>query len=131
MLLKLIFSSYGESIRKPNFDHIPYYPTDSDKRPIRLTYHKHIYGIKENDYYLFNWKLSHRNILNPYEIYIDFNTPPRKIQPKWFIDKLFKDRHDDKSKNFSSATNFLDTLSKQLSANDSTFIYELLQKARW
>lgn len=118
-----------DDIRKPNFDHIPYYPTDSDKRPIRLTYHKHIYGIKENDYYLFNWKLSHRNILNPYEIYIDFNTPPRKIQPKWFIDKLFKDRHDDKSKNFSSATNFLDTLSKQLSANDSTFIYELLQNA--
>lgn len=118
-----------DDIRKPNFDHIPYYPTDSDKRPIRLTYPKRIYGIKGNDYYLFNWKLSHRNILNPYEIYIDFNTPPRKIQPKWFIDKLFKDRHDDKSKNFSSATNFLDTLSKQLSANDSTFIYELLQNA--
>lgn len=118
-----------DDVRKPNFDHIPYYPTDSDKRPIRLTYPKRIYGIKENGYYLFNWKLSHRNILNPYEIYIDFNTPPRKIQPKWFIDKLFKDRHDDKSKNFSSATNFLDTLSKQLSANDSTFIYELLQNA--
>lgn len=118
-----------DDIRKPNFDHIPYYPTDSDKRSIRLAYHKRINGIKENDYYLFNWKLSHKNNLNPYEIYIDFNNPPRKIKPKWFIDKLFKDRHDDKSKNFSSATNFLDTLSKQLSANDSTFIYELLQNA--
>lgn len=42
---------------------------------------------------------------------------------------MFDDRHNDKSKNFGSATNFLDTLSKQLSAKESTFVYELLQNA--
>lgn len=64
---------------------------------------------------------------NPYEIYIDFHFQPQPIRPQWFIDQLFADRYNDKSKNFESSANFLDTLSKQLSAKESTFIYELLQ----
>lgn len=118
-----------DDLRKPNFDHIPYYPGDAEKKPIRITYPHEIRGIKPNDYYLFTWKLSHRNTFNPYEIFLDFSTQPRPIDPKWFIDTLFDDRHNDKSKNFGSATNFLDTLSKQLSAKESTFVYELLQNA--
>jgi len=118
-----------DDLRKPNFDHIPYYPGDADKKPIRITYPHEIRGIKENDYYLFTWKLSHRNKYNPYEIFLDFKTQPTAIDPKWFVDTLFNDRHNDKSKNFGSATNFLDTLSKQLSAKESTFVYELLQNA--
>ena len=118
-----------DDLRKPNFDHIPYYPGDKEKKPIRISYPHEIRGIELNDYYLFTWKLSHRNKYNPYEIYLDFNTQPKAINPKWFIDTLFDDRHNDKSKNFGSATNFLDTLSKQLSAKESTFVYELLQNA--
>lgn len=118
-----------DDLRKPNFDHIPYYPGDKDKKPIRISYPHEIRGIELNDYYLFTWKLSHRDKYNPYEIYLDFNTQPKAINPKWFIDTLFDDRHNDKSKNFGSATNFLDTLSKQLSAKESTFVYELLQNA--
>ena len=118
-----------DDLRKPNFDHIPYYPGDSEKKPIRISYTFEIKGIKLNDYYLFTWKLSHRNKCNPYEIFLDFKTQPKPINPKWFVDTLFDDRHNDKSKNFGSATNFLDTLSKQLSARESTFVYELLQNA--
>ena len=118
-----------KDLRKPNFDHIPYYPGDTSKRPIQITYIDSIRGIKEEEYYLFRWKLSHTNEFNPYEIVLDFKTQPKPISPKWFIDTLFNDRHNDKSKNFGSATNFLDTLSKQLSAKDSTFVYELLQNA--
>ena len=118
-----------DDLRKPNFDHIPYYPGDKEKKPIRISYPHEIRGIKLNDYYLFTWKLSHRNRYNPYEIYLDFSIQPKPINPKWFIDTLFDDRHNDKSKNFGSATNFLDTLSKQLSAKESTFVYELLQNA--
>lgn len=118
-----------DDLRKPNFDHIPYYPGDTEKKPIRITVPHAIRGIKENDYYLFTWKLSHRNKYNPYEIFLDSNTQPKSIDPKWFVDTLFSDRHNDKSKNFGSATNFLDTLSKQLSAKESTFVYELLQNA--
>lgn len=118
-----------DDLRKPNFDHIPYYPGDREKKPIRITYPFEIKGIKLNDYYLFTWKLSHRNKSNPYEIFLDFKTQPKSINPKWFIDTLFEDRHNDKSKNFGSAANFLDTLSKQLSAKESTFVYELLQNA--
>lgn len=118
-----------DDLRKPNFDHIPYYPGDAEKKPIRISYPHAIRGIEENDYYLFTWKLSHRNMYNPYEIHLDFKTQPKRIDPKWFVDTLFNDRHNDKSKNFGSATNFLDTLSKQLSAKESTFVYELLQNA--
>lgn len=118
-----------DDIRKVNFDRIPYYPGDSLKRPIKLDFPKPIKGIKQDDYYLFTWKLSHKNKTNPYEIYIDFKNHPRRIDPHWFIDTLFDDRHNDKSKNFGSATSFLDTLSKQLSAKESTFVYELLQNA--
>lgn len=118
-----------DDLRKPNFDHIPYYPGDQNKLPIRITYTFEIRGIELNNYYLFTWKLSNRNANNPYEIYLDFNNQPRPIRPRWFIDTLFNDRHNDKSKNFGSATNFLDTLSKQLSAKESTFVYELLQNA--
>ena len=118
-----------DDLRKPNFDHIPYYPGDSEKKPIRISYTFEIKGIKLNDYYLFTWKLSHRNKCNPYEVFLDFKTQPKPINPKWFVDTLFDDRHNDKSKNFGSATNFLDTLSKQLSARESTFVYELLQNA--
>lgn len=118
-----------DDLRKTNFDHIPYYPGDKDKCPIKITYPHEIRGIKLNNYYLFTWKLSHKNLYNPYEIYINFKKQPRPIDPKWFINKLFEDRHNDKSKNFGSAANFLDTLSKQLSAKESTFVYELLQNA--
>lgn len=118
-----------DDLRKPNFDHIPYYPGDSEKKPIRISYPFEIRGIKLNDYYLFTWELTHRNQYNPYEIFLDFKTQPKPINPKWFVDTLFDDRHNDKSKNFGSATNFLDTLSKQLSARESTFVYELLQNA--
>lgn len=118
-----------DDLRKPNFDHIPYYPGDKQKKPIRIPYPHEIRGIELNNYYLFTWKLSHKNKNNPYEIFLDFRTQPKSINPKWFIDTLFDDRHNDKSKNFGSATNFLDTLSKQLSAKESTFVYELLQNA--
>ena len=60
---------------------------------------------------------------------IDFHFQPQPIRPQWFIDQLFADRYNDKSKNFESSANFLDTLNKQLSAKESTFIYELLQNA--
>ena len=116
-----------DDLRKTNFDRIPPYLTN--KNPITLWLKYPQKGIELNDYYLFTWKLSHRNKYNPYEIYLDFNTQPKAINPKWFIDTLFDDRHNDKSKNFGSATNFLDTLSKQLSAKESTFVYELLQNA--
>ena len=117
-----------DDLRKPNFDSISY-PEDSEEKPIRISYPSEIKGINLNDYYLFTWKLSHRNRCNPYEILLDFKTQPKTINPKWFIDTLFYDRYNDKSKNSSSAANFLDTLSKQLSAKESTFVYELLQNA--
>lgn len=117
-----------DDIRKPNFVHIPYYPNDPYKRPVKVTFPFEL-KVEKDDYYLFTWRLFHKNEKNPYQIAIDFKTPPRQIEPKWFIDTLFDDRHNDKSKNFDSTTNFLDTLSKQLSAKDSTFVYELLQNA--
>lgn len=121
-------------LRKPNFAKIPYYPNDPLKRPIELHNYNEktnnaILGIEPEQYYLFNWKLTNRNSLNPYEIYFDFEYQPQPIRPQWFIDQLFNDRYNDKSKNFESSANFLDTLSKQLSAKESTFIYELLQNA--
>lgn len=121
-------------IRKPNFAKIPYYPNDPLKRPIELHNYNEktknaILGIEPEQYYLFNWKLTNRNPQNPYEIYFDFDFQPQPIRPQWFIDQLFDDRYNDKSKNFESSANFLDTLSKQLSAKESTFIYELLQNA--
>ncbi len=118
-----------EDLHKSNFDNIPYYPGDEEKHPIRISYPFPIRGIKLNDYYRFTWKLSHKRKYNPYEIIIDFENQPRQIEPRWFINNLFDDRHNDKSKNFGSANGYLDTLSKQLSAKDSTFIYELLQNA--
>lgn len=122
--------SIVDDIRKPNFARIPYYPNDQVfKRPISLHYKGEISGIEPNDYYLFNWKLSENNPSNPFEIYIDFQFQPQPIRPKWFIEQLFSDRYNDKSKDFESSANFLDTLSKQLSAKESTFIYELLQNA--
>lgn len=116
-------------IRKPNFAKIPYYPNDVQKRPISLHYKGEIKGITTDNYYLFNWRLSGNNPNNPYEVYIDFHFQPRSIGPQWFIEQLFNDRYNDTSKNFESSANFLDTLSKQLSAKESTFIYELLQNA--
>lgn len=121
--------SIVDDIRKPNFAKIPYYPNDSQKQPISLHYKGEIKGIAPDNYYLFNWRLSGNNPYNPYEIYIDFHFQPQPIRPQWFIDQLFNDRYNDKSKNFESSANFLDTLSKQLSAKESTFIYELLQNA--
>lgn len=121
--------SIVDDIRKPNFARIPYYPNDQQKKPISLHYRGEINGIEQNNYYLFNWKLSENNPVNPYEIYIDFQFQPQPIRPQWFIEQLFNDRYNDKSKNFESSANFLDTLSKQLSAKESTFIYELLQNA--
>jgi len=120
---------YVDDLRKTNFDHIPSYLSDELKRPIRMGFPFAIQGIRLDDYYLFTWKLSHRNKNNPHEIHIDLRKQPKPITPKWFIGKLFEDRHSDKSKNFGSAANFLDTLSKQLSAKESTFVYELLQNA--
>ena len=116
-------------LRKPNFAKIPYYPNDIDKTPITLYFPFKIKDITPGDYYLFNWKFSNDDIRNPFKIHIDFEIPPQPIRPKWFINQLFDDRHNDLSKNFESSTSFLDTLSKQLSAKESTFIYELLQNA--
>lgn len=122
--------SIVDDIRKPNFAKIPYYPNDQIfKKPISLSYKGPILGIEPNNYYLFNWKFSEKNPNNPYEIFIDFTFQPQPIRPHWFIDQLFLDRYEDKSKDFESSANFLDTLSKQLSAKESTFIYELLQNA--
>ena len=121
--------SIVDDIRKSNFARIPYYPNDQSKTPISLHYYGEINGIEQNNYYLFNWKLAGNNPANPYEIYIDFQFQPQPIRPRWFIEQLFNDRYNDKSKNFESSTSFLDTLSKQLSAKESTFIYELLQNA--
>lgn len=121
--------SIVDDIRKPNFAKIPYYPNDAQKHPISLHYKAEIKGITPDNYYLFNWRLSGNNPYNPHEIYIDFHFQPQPIRPQWFIDQLFNDRYNDKSKNFESSANFLDTLSKQLSAKESTFIYELLQNA--
>ena len=118
-----------DDLRKPNFVPIPYYPGDNERKSICITFPHEIRGVELDDYYLFTWKLSQRNKYNPYEIYLDSKTKPKPINPKWFINILFEDRHNDKSKNFDSTTNFLDTLSKQLSAKDSTFVYELLQNA--
>lgn len=118
-----------DDIRKPNFAKIPYYPGDSQKKPIVIHYPHKIKGIVPENYYLFNWKLSGNNYYNPYEIHIDFEFQPQPIRQQWFVEKLFDDRYNDKSKNFESSANFLDTLSKQLSAKESTFIYELLQNA--
>jgi len=116
-----------DDLRKTNFDRIPPYLTNKKAISLWLKYPQR--GLELNKYYRFTWKLSHRDANNPYEIYLDNQYAPQRITPKWFIDKLFEDRHSDKSKNFGSAANFLDTLSKQLSAKESTFVYELLQNA--
>ena len=92
--------SIVDDIRKPNFARIPYYPNDQQKKPISLHYRGEINGIEQNNYYLFNWKLSEINPTNPYEIYIDFQFQPQPIRPQWFIEQLFNDRYNDKSKNF-------------------------------
>ena len=118
-----------KDLHKVNFDRIPYYPDDEQRRPIVLKLPNRIPKIKLNDYYLFKWKLADKDPNRPFLIFCDFNVKPKTIEPKWFIEKLFSDRYEDKSKNFGSATNFLDTLSKQLSAKESTFVYELLQNA--
>ena len=127
-------SSVVDDLRKPNFARMSYYPNDESKSPIEIKFPfpiKDIDGslLPSDEYYLFNWKFSEQNYHNPYEIHIDFSIPPQRIRPHWFIDQLFYDRYNDVSKNFDTATNFLDTLSKQLSAKESTFIYELLQNA--
>lgn len=116
-----------DDLRKTNFDRIP--PYLSNKRAISLWLKYPQRGLELDNYYRFTWKLSHKDKDNPYEIYLDNRFPAQPITPKWFIDNLFEDRHSDKSKNFGSAANFLDTLSKQLSARESTFVYELLQNA--
>jgi hypothetical protein len=120
---------YVDDLRKTNFDHIPPYLSDIYKRPIRMSFPFELQGLELDNYYRFTWKLSHKNKNNPHEIHLDLRRKPKTITPKWFINKLFEDRHSDKSKNFGSAANFLDTLSKQLSAKESTFVYELLQNA--
>ena len=120
---------YVDDLRKTNFDHIPPYLSDIYKRPIRMSFPFELQGLELDNYYRFTWKLSHKNKNNPHEIHLDLSKKPKTITPKWFINKLFEDRHNDKSKNFGSAANFLDTLSKQLSAKESTFVYELLQNA--
>lgn len=116
-----------DDLRKTNFDRIPPYLTNN--KPISLWLKYPQKDLELDNYYRFTWKLSHKDHNNPYEIYLDNRYSPEVITPRWFIDKLFEDRHNDKSKNFGSAANFLDTLSKQLSARESTFVYELLQNA--
>ena len=116
-----------DDLRKTNFDRIPPYLTNN--KPISLWLKYPQKDLELDNYYRFTWKLSHKDHNNPYEIYLDNRYSPEVITPRWFIDKLFEDRHNDKSKNFGSAANFLDTLSKQLSARESTFAYELLQNA--
>lgn len=116
-----------DDLRKTNFDHIPRYLLT--KRPIEIKLNRPLDDLLPDNYYRFTWKLSHQNNDNPHEICLDNESSPQEISPKWFIDKLFEDRHNDNSKNFGSAVGFLDTLSKQLSAKESTFVYELLQNA--
>ena len=116
-------------LRKPNFARIPYYPKDRKKSPITISLPSEIKGLISGEYYLFNWVLTNDDSSNPYKIGLDPKSPPEAIKPRWFIEQLFNDRYNDTSKNFESATNFLDTLGKQLNARESTFIYELLQNA--
>lgn len=118
-----------KDIHKVNFDRIPYYPDDEQQRPITIKIPFKFNNLKFDNYYLFKWKLADKNPHKPFLLHIDSDYQPKPISPKWFIDTLFFDRYNDKSRNFGSATNFLDTLSKQLSAKESTFIYELLQNA--
>lgn len=124
-----------DDLRKPNFARIPYYPNDGFKKPISIPLGNHplldkrYKPVKVDNYYLMKWMLDGKNPQNPYEIRVDYSQGVRNIMPKWFIKELFDDRYNDKSKNSDSATGFLDTLSKQLSANDETFVYELLQNA--
>ena len=118
-----------DDIRKANFEPIPYYPGDAQEQPVKMYFKRELEGVRLNDYYVFTWKLSNKGGKNPYEIWIDHSFPIKPIDPKSFIETLFADRYNDKSKNFGSAANFIDTLSKQLTANDSTFVYELLQNA--
>lgn len=118
-----------ENIRKINFAKLGFYPGDELKRPIVLKTPFRIKGIKPNEFYHFKWKLADKYDNSPFQIYIDFNTQPKKIDPEFFINTLFDDRHNDTSRNFGSTTNFLDTLSKQLTAREETFVYELLQNA--
>lgn len=119
-----------DDLRKLNFDRLGYYPgDDKDQTPIGFKFPHPLWGVRKEGYHIFTWKLSHKNEANPYELFVDFEAGIRDIEPKWFIDTLFNDRHGDKSKNFGSATNFLDTLSKQLTARENTFVYELLQNA--
>ena len=124
-----------DDLRKPNFARIPYYPNDGLKKPISIPLGNHplldkrYKPVKVDNYYLMNWMIYGKNPQNPYEIRVDYSQGVRNIMPKWFIKELFDDRYNDKSKNSDSATGFLDTLSKQLSANDETFVYELLQNA--
>ena len=41
-----------DDIRKVNFDHIPFYPGDKDKKPIRLSFPFDLWGLKKDNYYL-------------------------------------------------------------------------------
>lgn len=116
-----------DDLRKPNFDRLPPYLCNNKAISLWLRYPQK--DLELDNYYIFTWKLSHKDENNPYEIYLDDKYSPQPIEPRWFIDMLFEDRLSDTSKNFGSAANFLDTLSKQLSAKESTFVYELLQNA--
>ena len=121
--------SYVENIRKLNFAQLGFYPGDERKRPIVLKMPFKIRGIQSNQFYQFKWKLADSYDTSPFQIHIDFSTQPKQIDPESFINTLFDDRHNDTSRNFGSTTNFLDTLSKQLTAREETFVYELLQNA--
>ena len=47
-----------DDIRKPNFDHIPFYPNDKEEKPIKLSFPFDLRRLKKDEYYLFYWKLS-------------------------------------------------------------------------
>ena len=117
-----------KDIRKLNFARIPPFPGDVDSNHLIINLPEPILHQEINNYYQFKWKLED-NSVSLFKIYLDNSFEPKSILPKYFIEKLYHDIINDKSRNFEAITNVLDTLKKQLSANDSTFIYELLQNA--
>lgn len=115
-------------IRKPNFKRVGYYPIyedEAEKPPVVIELTAPLENIQLDSFFQFEFKIADNNKINPYEITIDLSKPYGKVNPKWLIDTLFKDRHDDLSGNFETTKDSLDTLESQLSSHDDTFIYEL------
>ena len=118
-----------EDVRKKNFAFI-YYQDDSTKSSITIPLRGAIDGLKEDDYYLFSWKLQKKIKGSKYNITVDLTKPITPVDPESFIKLLYKDLYGDESKIVNMLTDSLDMISKQLTASsEGTFIYELLQNA--